>query len=57
MKNSGTWEQIAEQCKQCENLRILSARMDGNNTYHCGKYPLKDSNEICPRLTTNGEMV
>ena len=57
MKNSGTWEQIAEQCKQCENLRILSAQMDGNNTYQCGKYPLKGSNEICPRLTPNGEMV
>lgn len=50
LMNTGKWDELAEQCKECENLRCLSARMDGNNTYCCGKYPLQDSNEICPKF-------
>jgi hypothetical protein len=57
MCNKGKWDQIAEQCKGCTNLRCLSANMDGNNTYYCGKYPLKDSNEICPKLMPEAEVV
>lgn len=48
--NAGKWDELAEQCKRCENLRTLSLHMDGNNTYGCGKYPLLDSNEICPKF-------
>lgn len=48
--NTGKWDELAEQCKRCENLRCLSVSMDGNNTYCCGKYQLKDSNKTCPKL-------
>lgn len=27
--------------------------MNGNNLYCCGKYPLKNSNEICPKFEEN----
>ena len=57
MCNKGKWDQIAEQCKGCINLRVLSANMDGNNTYYCGKYPLKDSNETCPKFAPDAEVV
>ena len=57
MYNKGKWDQIAEQCKGCINLRILSANMDGNNTYYCGKYPLKDSNETCPKFVPEAEVI
>ena len=49
LKNQGYWDDLCEQCKECGNLHVLSARMDGNCYYHCGKYPLKDSDEICPK--------
>ena len=48
--NTGKWDELAEQCKGCENLRCMSVQMDGNHTYSCGKYPLKDRNEICPKF-------
>ena len=50
LTNAGKWDELPEQCKQCENLRCLSVYMDGNNTYCCGKYPFQDSNEICPKF-------
>lgn len=46
--SQGHWDELAPQCKNCENLRTMSVHMDGNHYYACGKYPLKDSNEICP---------
>ena len=49
LKNQGYWDELCEQCKGCVNLHVLSARMDGNCYWHCDKYPLKDSNEICPK--------
>lgn len=38
-------------CMCCRIPACLSANMDGNNTYYCGKYPLQDSNETCPKFT------
>ena len=49
LKNQGYWDELCEQCKGCINLHMLSVRMDGNCYWHCGKYPLKNSNEICPK--------
>lgn len=48
--NHGRWDQLSEQCKQCANIQVMSAHMDGNHYYACGKYPLKDRNEICPKF-------
>ena len=44
----GHWNELADQCKRCSFIRAMSLHMDGNHYYACGKYPLKDSNEICP---------
>ena len=46
----GHWDELPNQCKSCLNLRTMSAYMDGNNTYGCGKYPLKDGNTVCPEF-------
>lgn len=51
LANAGKWDELADQCKRCENLRCLSVNMDGNNTYCCGKYPLQDKNETCQKFT------
>lgn len=47
----GYWNDLAECCKRCMNLHVMSAHMDGNHFYSCGKYPLRDRNEICPKFT------
>ena len=48
--NQGKWEELPNQCKRCINIRAMSLRMDGNHIYACGKYPLKDKNEDCPKF-------
>ena len=47
LMNHGSWNELSVQCKQCANLRTFSVRMDGDNTYCCGKYPLHEG-ETCP---------
>ena len=49
MEYIGQWDELSEQCKTCVFLRCMSVDMGGDNTYVCGKYPLKNSNEICPK--------
>ena len=48
--NRGHWNELPEQCKKCENIQVLSLYMNGNHYYACNKYPLKDSDETCPRF-------
>lgn len=48
--NRGKWQELPEQCKKCEHMRVFSLHMDGNHNYCCAKYPLKDSNAICPKF-------
>lgn len=54
-RNNGHWDELFEQCKRCFNLRVMSVYMDGNHVYVCGKYPLRDSNQICPEFIRQGE--
>lgn len=44
----GHWDELAAQCQRCENIHVFSLYMDGNHTYHCGKYPLTDKDAPCP---------
>lgn len=56
--NNGTWDELPEQCRVCQNLKIFSLRMDGNHTYFCTTYPLHDRDEVCPehiQLDVDGE--
>ena len=43
----GHWNELSNQCKQCENLRTFSIYMNGDRTFCCGKYPLQEG-ETCP---------
>ena len=43
-----SYDDLSEQCKHCLNLKIYSARMDGNHSYLCTQYPLHDKEKICP---------
>lgn len=50
------YDELPEQCKECINLKIYSAYMNGNHSYCCTQYPrpskmkLEDINvkDICP---------
>lgn len=53
--NRGKWEELPAQCKQCENMRVMSLYMDGNHYYSCGKYPLTDADRSCPRFVQKTE--
>lgn len=53
--NHGKWEELPDQCKQCQNIKVASVHMDGNHYYACGKYPLHDSNEVCPKFAKSEE--
>ena len=48
--NQGHYDDLADCCKQCINIRVMSPNMDGNNYYCCGKYPLTDKEKVCPRF-------
>ena len=50
MINRGYWNELTEQCKGCSHMKAMSLHMDGHHYYSCNKYPLKDSNETCPRF-------
>ena len=49
LANQGLWEDLADCCRICANLHILSLKMDGKHYYSCGKYPLRE-NEVCPKF-------
>lgn len=50
----GHWNELAELCKKCIHLRVLSPDVDPNkNYYSCGKYLLKDGTGGCPRYIPN----
>ena len=53
--NHGRWNELAEQCKSCEHIHVMALYMGGNHYYSCGKYPLKDRNEICPKFMDRKE--
>lgn len=53
--SQGYWNELAEQCKQCANIHVMSLHMDGKHYYACGKYPLTDNNMICPRFIAHEE--
>lgn len=46
----GHWEELAENCRRCANLRALAPRVDEEGYFSCDKYFLKDSTGGCPKI-------
>ena len=46
--NQGYIENICEQCKNCDNLKVVSLDMGGHHYYACGKFPLTNPDIECP---------
>lgn len=55
LANQGRWNELAEPCKGCIHIKAMSLHMDGNHIYGCCKYPLKHSNEVCPKMIPKDE--
>lgn len=50
LANQGNWDDLPEQCKRCQYIRVTALNMNNKHYYSCGKYPLKNKDEECPKF-------
>lgn len=54
MNNFISIENLSEQCRKCEHLKVFSVFMDNTGIYSCGKHQLIDRNKKCNCFSIEG---